>query len=285
MTVTLADDTTVAVNATFQEGLVRAAQSQLKVDILGFKYDIGGYRASFPTTGDQSVTDDDTSYVYLDSSGTLQINTTGFPTTFHFPLARVTTASGEVIAIHNERVLMSASSADIGLCEISYPVDGDVRGGDTATSSNNDVGAVKYQKDAIEADAPRNRWNRTPPKNYISGDVILRLRCSVASSIAASKGTKWQWYWSFRDGTEALGTWDSSDTQVFDVSSQAADTLFDLDLTMPAATMLAGVGDSELFMKLVRWSHDADDDCDADIYVHNVKLRYIGRRSAGQPGQ
>ena len=61
---------TVQVEASIADGRVRATPGQsLKIDIEGFKYDIGGVRGTYNGAVAQSVTDDDTNYVYLDADG------------------------------------------------------------------------------------------------------------------------------------------------------------------------------------------------------------------------
>jgi hypothetical protein len=271
---------TVGVQVDLGDGLIRSHPDALKFSIDAFKYDIGGQRGTYAGVLGQAVTNNDTNYVYLDDSAVLQVNTTGFPTDItYLPLARIVASSGEIVAIHEERVLLASSSAAIGTCRIGYPVDGGIRGGDTSASSNNDIGAVRFENTGDGW----NRWNGRPPQNYTSGDLTMRLYCSVASSIGASKGTRWELEWSLISSGESLGTWDYIEAVTFDISNQTYDELFTLDFT---------IEDSEfdntkdiICFKLTRVTSHADDDCGEHIYVHEVELCYTGYKVAGQAGQ
>ena len=280
-TISIASGATVGVDAELRAGGVRASITPLKIDVAGFRYDIGGLRGIYVGAVDQSVADDDSNYVYLNESATLQINTTGFPTDVtYLPLARVVCANGEIVAIHEERVLLAASSAAIGTCRICFAVDGGVRGGETSASSNNDVGAIRYDY----ASNGYNRINTRPPQNWTSGDLVMRLWFTVSSS--PSNGTKMRWKieWLFRTSGEDLGAWDSSDTQYYTFDGNPiADDLIYLDLTIPAAYM--NKNDDMLAIKITRESEESDDDCGVYAYLHVQELRYTGYKVAGQAGQ
>lgn len=270
----------VSTKATLDTGLVTVTSGQsLKIDISGFLYDIGGLRGAYSGAVSQSVTDDDTSYVYLDSNGSLVINTTGFPTGSYIRLARVMAANGEIGAIYNEKVLLASSSSSIGICRICYPVDGDVRGGTTSASSNNDFAAIRYDAGSDGW----NRLNRRPPQNYTSGDLKFRFYYSWPNSVGPNKETKWQLDYAFRDASDALGSWDGNDVQVFDVSAEAADTLYYKELTLPSGDF--DIDADLMFLKVTRLGSDAQDDCPENCYVHQQELVYTGRQLAGQAGQ
>lgn len=280
--VNLADGTTVGINVSLATGRVVATPGQsLKIDVPGFKYDIGGLRGSFTTTGGQAVTDDDTNYAYLDDSGALQINTTGFPSVAHIPLARVVTANGEVCAIHEERVLLAGSSSSVGTCIITLPVDGDVRGGDTSASSNNNWAAIRYDASGSAGEA-RNRLVRRFPRNYVSGDLVIRVVYTFAAGIGNNKAMFWRCSYKFADVGDALGTMSSVTTEQ-DVSNLSADTVYALSLTVPEANVEE---DKEfLALYIAREYDNAADTCDEHAYVHNTEIRYTGRLLAGQAGQ
>jgi hypothetical protein len=268
----------VSTKATLDTGLVTVSPGQsLKIDVQGFLYDIGGLRGVYSGAVAQSVTDDDTSYVYLDSSGSFVINTTGFPADSHIRLARVMGANGEIGAIYNEKVLLAASSSSISTCEICYPVDGDVRGGATSASSNNDFAAIRY-------DAGSDGWNRInrkPPGNYTSGDLKFRFFYSWPNSIGPNKEARWRLDYAFRDASDALGTWDGYDQQDFDISSESADVLYHKELTLPS-----GDFDIDADLMFLKISHlGTADDCTENCYVHQQELIYTGRQLAGQAGQ
>lgn len=264
------------------DGKVVASIESLKIDVRGFKYDIGGLRGVYAGALGQSVTDDDTNYVYWNTTPSLQINTTGFPSEIHIPLARVVTANGEVVAIYEERVLLASSSSSVGTCIISLPVDGDIRGGDTAAGSNNDWAAVVYQ-DTGTGEA-RNRLVRRTPRNYVDGDLVIRVVASVPNAIPSTptRQSRWDIQYKFASVGESLGSL-ASVSNSFTHNDQAADELFAISLTIPEVN----VDMTKEFMafQLNRDNDHADDNLGEDIYVHNVEIRYNGYRLAGQAGQ
>lgn len=90
-----------------EPGLVQP-DNDLSIAILRFHYELDGVRSTFDGAINQMVTDDSWNYVFLDFDGSLNINTTGFPSTTHIRLARVRTLDGGIVAIDDERVLLSA---------------------------------------------------------------------------------------------------------------------------------------------------------------------------------
>jgi len=279
-TISIAGGQTVGVDAELKTGIIKASISALKISVSEFKYDIGGLRGVYSGATGQSVTDNDTSYVYLDNSASLQINTTGFPSELHIPLGRVVAVNGEVLEIYDERVLMASSAALQSTCRIGYPVDGGIRGGGTSASSNNDMPAIKYDYDAYGW----NRWVGRPPQNYVSGDLTMRLYVTVPSSPSNGTGTRWTLEWAFRSVDDDLGDWDNSDTVIYSFDgSDIADDLWVMDFTLPSG---AFDKDADLmFFKLTRKATDPDDDCGKYVYVHAQELRYVGYTLAGQAGQ
>lgn len=90
-----------------EPGLVQP-DGDLSIAILRFNYELDGVRSVYDGAINQSVTDDAWNYVFLDFDGSLNINTTGFPTTTHVRLARVRTLEGGIVAIDDERVILTA---------------------------------------------------------------------------------------------------------------------------------------------------------------------------------
>lgn len=274
---------TVFIAATLSNGLVKRHPSALYINVEPFRYDMGGIRGVFNGAVAQAVTDDDQNYVYLSTSETLVINTTGYPTTGGFiPLAIVTTANGAVSDISDERVLLATSSSEIGTCIITLPVDGDIRGGDTSAGSNNDWAAVKYE-DTGTGEA-RNRLVRRTPRNYVDGDLVVRVVASVANAIPSNpdRKTRWEVQYKFASLTEGLGSL-ATVAVSFDLNDQAADTLFGMDLTIPEANV--DMTKEYMALQINRDNNHADDNLGEDIYVHNIELRYNGFLLAGQAGQ
>ncbi len=281
--INLADGTTVGINVNLSTGQISPTPGQsLKIDVPGFKYDIGGVRGAYNGAVAQSVTDDDTSYIYLDKAATLQINTTGFPGEAHIPMGRVVAANGEVVAIHEERVLLASSSSSVGTCIITLPVDGDIRGGDTAASSNNDWAAVRY--DDTGTGEARNRLVRRTPRNYVDGDLVIRVVATVASSIPSSptRQSRWEIQYKFASLGESLGTMSTIGVSPTH-NDQTYDELFNIDLTIPEVNV--DMTKEYMAFQLNRDNDHADDNLGENIYVHNVEIRYNGRLLAGQAGQ
>jgi hypothetical protein len=275
---------TIQIEANITDGRVKATPGQsLKVDVEGFLYNIGGLRGSFDGAVAQSVTDDDTNYVYFDDTPGLQINTTGYPDNGPFiALAKVVAANGEISSIVQEKVLLGSSSASIGTCIITLPVDGDVRGGDTSASSNNDWAAVKYEDTGTGEG--RNRLVRRTPRNYIDGDLVVRVVASLASSVGSSptRKARWEVQYKFASIGESLGSLSTvgvSET----LNDQSADELFSIDLTIPEANV--DMSKDYMALQINRDNDHADDNLGQDIYVHNIEIRYNGYRVAGQAGQ
>lgn len=90
-----------------EPGLVQP-DGDLSIAILRFNYELDGVRSVFAGAINQGLTDDAWNYIFLDFDGSLNINTTGFPTTTHVRLARVHTSDGGIVAIADERVLLAA---------------------------------------------------------------------------------------------------------------------------------------------------------------------------------
>jgi hypothetical protein len=275
---------TVQIEATLADGRVKTTPGQsLKIDVEGFKYDIGGKRGTYDGATAQSVTDDTTSRVYIDSDGTLQIKTTAqqatFPTDSHIPLARIVAANGEIAQIYNETVLLAASSAEIGTCCIAFPVDAGVRGGNASTSSNNSVASVTF----AAAGESRNRWNFRPPQNYISGDLTFRVLCSVAGSPGSNgvrMGLKWM---GITDGDTIPSSYTYTSDQTKSLSGISNDELFKIDFTMAEAQF---DNTEDLYaIYFLRDGDHADDTSGLILHTHLCELRYSGYLVAGQSGQ
>lgn len=107
MPVNLAEGTVVSSIAVLEPGLVRR-DGDLSVAILRFHYELDGIRSDYAGAINQALTDDSWNYVFLDFDGSLNINTTGFPTTTHIRLAKVRCDNGAIVSITDERVLLAA---------------------------------------------------------------------------------------------------------------------------------------------------------------------------------
>lgn len=178
---------------------------------------------------------------------------------------------------HDGKIELSGDEVlGVGACVDMQPVDGGIRGGTTTGSTNNDVAAIRF-------DNLGDGWNRInikPPTRYTTGDLTFRLYCSVPSTVAASKGTRWKLEWSNFDIGEVFGSWDYNDEFTYDISSQASDQVFAIDFTIAASEFDK---DADLMaLKMTRLGTNAADDCNVHIYVHGLELRYTGYQVAGQ---
>jgi len=64
---------------------------------------------SYAGIASQAMTASQTNYLYLDATGTLVVNTTGFPSgSFYVPLAIVATGSSTVTSITDQRIVCGA---------------------------------------------------------------------------------------------------------------------------------------------------------------------------------
>lgn len=100
---------TVDLDAYAAPGRVKMHQD-LSIMVNPFSYEVDGKRQFYAGVMGQVVTDNTMNYVYLDKSGTLQVNTTGFPEESHVRLARVSTQpAGLIRDIIDERVFLTAA--------------------------------------------------------------------------------------------------------------------------------------------------------------------------------
>jgi len=164
----------------------------------------------------------------------------------------------------------------LGTCREVFPIDGGVRGGTTSGSSNNDVAAIRFD----DAGDGWNRINVGAISRYMSGDLVFRLSCSVPSTVAADKGTRWKLEWSQRDLGDALGSWSYSNEYTYDISSQTLDQLFNIDFTITSSQF--DKTKDLMFFKMTRLGTHAEDDCGVHIYLHGMEVRFTGYTFCGQ---
>lgn len=98
----------VGIEAVITSGRIHV-DGNLTIGILAFHYELDGKRQTYTGAVGQAVTDDTLNYIYLDYDGSLNINTTGWPTTTHIRLGRVTAANGLIIALNDDRILLGAA--------------------------------------------------------------------------------------------------------------------------------------------------------------------------------
>lgn len=98
---------TVQMEGTLAPGLVRP-DGDLSFALLAFHYELDGVRLTYAGSVNNSLTDNSWNYVYLDYDGSLNVNTTGFPTTTHIRLAKLRAQNGAIVTMDDERVLLAA---------------------------------------------------------------------------------------------------------------------------------------------------------------------------------
>jgi hypothetical protein len=135
----------VAMEAKFLDGLVRQDRD-LSIKIEPYRWEIDGSYGLYAGVTNESVTDNDTNYVYMDSAGLLVVNVSGWPGTIHLRLARVITSGGQITAIHDERVIVNtAAAAAPGVSKTLFiPADHDANLGDYRVRSVPGTGAHRF---------------------------------------------------------------------------------------------------------------------------------------------
>jgi hypothetical protein len=89
----------------------------LKVDVSALKLNWHGSHISFSAVSEQSLTDDATNYLYLNSAGTLQISTSAYPDE-SIRLATVVCAAGAISSITDTREIVNLPFLAGGLAEL-----------------------------------------------------------------------------------------------------------------------------------------------------------------------
>jgi hypothetical protein len=167
----------------------------------------------------------------------------------------------------------------IDTCRIGFPVDTGIRGGSASSSSNNDVPSVTF---AAAAES-RIRWTCRPPQNYTSGDLTLRVLCSLAGT-AGNTGVRWQLDWQCVGAADVLpSSYPYSTAFTQNENDKGNDTLFYTEFTIPEAQF-----DKTKDMLVLWLRRDGDhvgDTCSLVVHIHMVELAYNGRQFAGQPCQ
>jgi hypothetical protein len=106
--VEVTNEITLAPNAVIYDGAI-VEDGDLSVKVNGFYYNLDGAYGRYVGSSANAVTDDTTNYIYLDISGVLTINTTGYPVGSYIQLGRVVASGGFILRIFLERPLLSVS--------------------------------------------------------------------------------------------------------------------------------------------------------------------------------
>jgi hypothetical protein len=106
----LTGEVPLAPSAVIYDGSV-VADGDLSVVIRGFYYDMAGVNGYYPGASYLPITDAAINYVYLDNTGAVVINTTGWPlSATHIRLARVFAQGGTIVRISLERAFFTAGA-------------------------------------------------------------------------------------------------------------------------------------------------------------------------------
>lgn len=113
--VEVVNEVTLVPTASLYDGAI-VADGDLTVTVTEFFYRFNCTYGKYSGSTANAVTNNATSYVYLDATGTLNINTTGYPTTTgYIKLGRVVAAGGFITRIIFERAFISSSGSKYGV--------------------------------------------------------------------------------------------------------------------------------------------------------------------------
>ena len=138
----------------------------LTVGVYPGDYRLGGTDKRFTGATAQSVTNNATRVVYVDSSNALQI-AASYPAdnATYFPLATVVASGGVITSITDDRghakhaVPTSTSSSDTGTDEASFTTDADNVGAGVDQQFRCNRGSTDAEDAALEWDETNDRWN------------------------------------------------------------------------------------------------------------------------------
>ena len=88
--------------------------SGLNISIESFAYVVNGGTGSYAGTASTAMTDDSINYVYLNSAGSLQTSTSGYPDNI-VKIARVVAVSGSIVNVFHDRAIVGSKSADYSI--------------------------------------------------------------------------------------------------------------------------------------------------------------------------
>jgi hypothetical protein len=168
---------------------------------------------------------------------------------------------------------------DKTLCQICWSPGEPVIGLNASLSSNNGVQSTTFD----DVGESRIRWNTKTPKNYTSGDLTVRMRCSVAGSPGSNSMRLGLNYKGINLGEAIPSTWDSEEERTESLSGVSNDELFNVDFTIDSADYNSG--DEIMAFHLYRDGDHAEDTTTLTLHIHLIELRYTGWAFAGQAGQ
>lgn len=108
--VEVTNEVSLAPSAVMYDGAV-VADGDLTVQVNNFYYDLGGTKGKYLGSVGNSVANNNTNYVFLDGTGSLGINTSGYPLGIHIRLARVVASGGFIVRVILERAFLTAATS------------------------------------------------------------------------------------------------------------------------------------------------------------------------------
>lgn len=181
---------------------------------------------------------------------------------------------------HDGRLELSGTEVlGIGTCRAVHSPSNGFIGGNAAASSNNDRMSVTFDV----AGESRIRWTMKPPANYVSGDLVFRLLCSISGN-PGKKGIRLELHWDCDEvGSAFSSSLTYSSVQTFDTDPVSSDTPFSIDFSI-LSSQYDNSKDIMAF-KVLRDGDHSEDDCNYSLHIHSMELRYSGYLLAGQAGQ
>lgn len=156
--------------------------STLNVAVAGCFYNkTDGTVGTYAGTASQALTASNTNYLFLDGSGTLTVNTTGFPTTVHFRLATVVAGGTTITSITDSRVTLQPLAAACLL----------LAGGTLADGANIAVGSTTGTKLGTSVSQKLGLFNATPvvQPSGASQAAVSQTQTSLTDSTGGSVST------------------------------------------------------------------------------------------------
>lgn len=125
----------------------RPTSASLNVRVApGVYWKSDGTKVTYAGVATQAMSASNTNYVYLTEAGTLTVNTTGFPTTVHVPLAVVVAGGTTITSIADARVPYTVNLAFLALSGGTFADTGGVVTITTGTTNGVKFGASASDK-------------------------------------------------------------------------------------------------------------------------------------------
>jgi hypothetical protein len=114
-----------------QGRVCEVVEGALYIGIYPLEYLFEGTKKTYAGLSSGAISDNATNYVYIDVANTLQVNTSGFPTTAdHLPLAEIVAANGAISSITDRRpwILFNIGATGTGTTSSTFQIDSNASG-------------------------------------------------------------------------------------------------------------------------------------------------------------